>query len=137
MLELREIQQILKSNPGDPVFVEYAEQLRKENKLDEALQVCFRGLNSNPSCHAGRLLLARVFYQQGHLAFAIREISELVRSSKEISSLRKLLYALSPELGQLVAQEASVEGPKEDTIAEAEFEFEALDEIKANKPGRT
>ena len=125
---------ILFNDPGNPVFADYAEVLRKEGKLEEALQVCFRGLSRTPSCHLGRLVLARIFYQSSQLPFAIREIEQLCRELPELSSINRLLKALSPDSKLEVkaqGESAKSETP-EKTIAEAEFDFDMIAEMESN-----
>jgi hypothetical protein len=61
--------EMLKADPGNPLFASFAESLRQEGRHQEAMAVCFTGLSANPSCHGGRLVLARCFYERGELLF--------------------------------------------------------------------
>lgn len=131
----KEFKRLLDEDPGDPVFAEYAEILRGKKQLDEALFVCLAGLSKNPSFHRGRLVLARVFYQKDYLTFAVREVEQLVSELPTNQSLRKLLAALSPSSGSpsVEAVESEPEQSDESTLAEADFDFEILEEIEADE----
>lgn len=127
---------ILAANPGDPVFADYAEELRRSGKLDSALRICLQGLNANPDCHLGRLALAHIFYQQGYVSFATRELRELMHKCPELVSLQKLLQTLAPDqLIEAAAAEKAVEvsSEQDSTVAEAEFELGDLDLIKSDR----
>lgn len=135
-MQQSEYDKILAANPGDPRFAEYAEELRCAGELTAAQQVCFCGLNANPDCHLGRLALAQIFYQQGHIAFAVREIKDLLKRCPELVSLQKLLHTLEPDadLAQLQPNISSQGSPdNEATVAEVEFEFDDLDLIKSDR----
>ncbi len=128
--------EILQNDAGNPIFVDVAESYRSNGEMREALDVCLKGLSANPSCHLGRLVLARVFYERGDLPFAAREVRELCSQLPEIESLRRLFKSLAPD-GQhevpLSAQISSqpvpvkVEPSGNDTVAEAEFDLDEID----------
>ncbi len=111
----------LKEDPGDPLFADLAEELRRGGELIRAMEICLRGLSANPACHKGRLVLARVFYELRYLPFALREIEELCRALPHSRSLQRLREKLSPEVSGAEQQE--------ETVAEADFDFEDLELI--------
>lgn len=123
---------ILEEDSGDPVFAEYAEHLRREGRPLEALNVCLKGLSGNPSCHKGRLALARVFYEQEYFPFARRELEQLAQELPENQSLKRLLEKFSIEAAAAESKKGfkgSQGGMSEDdsVVAEADFDFECLD----------
>lgn len=116
-----QIRGILGADPGNAVFVDFADALRDSGRSDEALKVCLSGLNANPSNHSGRLLLARIFFELGNLTFAVREIKELCVALPECKSLKRLLELLAPGEG------AESDSGEEEMVAETEFDFEEID----------
>lgn len=131
-------EKILEDDPGNPAFADYADLLRREGDLTRAIEMCLRGLSHNPSHDLGRLVLARLFYERGWTPFAIREVEELCRRHPSNAGLTRLIKAIRPE-GELpeaaVAQAAP--GSSEETIAEADFDFEELDLIEEDKKDRS
>lgn len=156
-----EVETQLAQDPGNPVFAEYADQLRKEGQYSEALEVCYRGLSANPSVHRGRLVLARVYYEKLYWPFAIREVQQLQKELPHSETLKRLLTALAPEEGTLIVtekpnsadelvshstrerggrddyhdsfEEAAVIEDNELTVAEAEFEIDDFDLLEDDK----
>ena len=118
----------LKSDPGNPGFVDFAALLVKQERFLEAVDVCLAGLSSNPACHAGRLMLARVLYRMKYFPFAVRELVTLCADFPESEALRRLLEKLSA--GTVVAQPAP---GAESTVAEAEFDFEGIEALEEEK----
>ena len=118
--------EILENDPGNPVFLEYAESLRSEGRLTEALIVCLSGLSKNFSLHRGRLLLARLFFEQGFYPFAAREISYLARYFPSNTAIQKLHQKLS--FAALAADDGSDSvQPQTDIVAEADFDVEDIE----------
>ena len=123
----------LEADPGDPIFAAHANSLREEGALDKALFVCLAGLSSNPACHQGRLVLARIFYEQGFHPFALREVERLHHDLPKNEAVRRLLEAISPDQvapeGAAEDRGKAEESADEATVAEAEFDFDVLEEM--------
>jgi predicted Zn-dependent protease len=113
---------ILEAEPGDPVFAEYAERLRASGRHGEAIEICLRGLSSNPSCHGGRLVLARTFYEKGYHPFAQREVEQLARDLPDSRTVQQLRARLCGG--------ASQNETREERVAEAEFDIDELELIE-------
>lgn len=125
-------QTFLNQDPGNPYFAEVAEDLRKQGQAPQAFRVCFSGLSANPHCHLGRLVLARLFYEQGSLPFALRELKTLAEELPDNKYIAKLLGKLTPgEISQPTEQ------PGESTIAEAEFDFDDIDLLEEEEGSKT
>ena len=116
----------LSSDPGSPVFVEFAEFLRGLRRHSEAIDVCLAGLSANPDAHRGRLMLARIYYECGFVPFAVRELQLLVGHFPQNRALAKLSERLSPAHG---AQNSSAESE----VAEAEFDIDAISLIAEDR----
>ena len=122
-----EINTRLEADPGDPVFADYAEFLRSQGEIDRAMHVCLTGVTSNPAVLEGRLVLARIYYEEGHFPFAVRELEYLKKEIPDNKAVNSLLERLSPEsLNKPQATVISSEST-ETTVAEGEFGFDELD----------
>ncbi len=125
----------LEEDPGNPVFVEFAQQLRSDGRLEDAAIVCLRGVSANPDEYRGRLLLANIFYQLECIPFALRELHLLQAHFPESTSLAKLLQKLDPSSGAAAEAMSSKEvkdskmGSEERTVAETEFDFDDLEAL--------
>ena len=124
-----EILATLADDPGDPLFVEYADFLRREEDYANALQVCLAGLSVNPGFHHGRLVLARIFFDQSFIPFAVRELELLHTALPNNSGVQKLLDRLAPGSASESAAETA-ETDAEDTVAETEFDFDEIELIE-------
>jgi len=120
MLDATECRAIIAKDPGNSLFPDFADFLRRRKEYDEALRVCLAGLSANPAQHLGRLILARLYYDLGFKIFAIREITELTRQFPESMTIRRLHEALSPEAVSSTAVSAEQE------IAEADIDLDDL-----------
>lgn len=122
-----EISLRLESDPGDPVFADYAEFLRSQGDYDRALHVCLSGITSNPAVLEGRLVLARIFYDEGYKSFAIRELEFLKKELPDNKALISLLEKVSPESLSQSSKHESINEEEGSTVAEGEFAFDELD----------
>jgi tetratricopeptide (TPR) repeat protein len=100
-------------------FYAEAEKLRSEGKFLESLRILLEGLSTEPQNSQARLLLSRVFYEQGFIPFAIRELEELLKTFPENGSIIKLHEKLA------IQRHSDADG-SHSTIAEGEFEVEDL-----------
>ena len=122
------IKEKLLQDPGNPVFAEFAEYLRRKRQITEALSVCLGGLSANPSCHSGRLVLARIYYSLSYIPFASRELETLLTNFPEDQSLRRLVLALNPTYAEIKSGQNGVSiGMGETLIAETAFDMGDLD----------
>ena len=128
-----EYRAILQYDPGNSVFVGFADLLRSEGSAEEAINVCLLGLTHNPGFHRGRLLLARLYYDKGYIPFAVREVETLVSAAPQNAALRKLLFKLSPTSE---TSDRKVSDTPVQTLAEAEFDIGELEMVEAEKAGK-
>jgi predicted Zn-dependent protease len=124
---------ILEQDPGNPIFIDYGEELRKNGRHSDALLVCLRGLNANPSALKGSLLLSRTYYEVGCTSFAVRELKDLLRKLPDNQVIRRLLTKLAPGLElsnpQAFGQQDDLlaQPDQGELLAETEFAFESLE----------
>ena len=124
---MNEKKKLIEEEPGDPAFADVAEEVRREGRLDEALRICLRGLSESPSCSKGRLVLARIFFDMRCMPFALREVEELCRMWPENKALTRLRGKLTPE--RIEAKDG------EETVAEADFEFDEIEMMSDDEGG--
>lgn len=122
----KEYRAALSTDPGSPVFVEFADYLRGLRRQSEAIDVCLAGLSANPDAHRGRLLLARVFYECGFIPFAVRELRHLRDHFSDNRALGKLIERLSPK-------QSGTESAQLSEVAEAEFDIDAISLIAEDR----
>jgi predicted Zn-dependent protease len=127
MKDETELRSVLENDPGDPAFAELAELLREQDRLLEAKEICFAGLSVNPGCNRGRLVLARIFWQQKQIPFCIRELEAIKQELPDNLAVAKLLARLSPAADAAFCKSSGL-GKEDGTIAEAEFD---LDDVEA------
>jgi predicted Zn-dependent protease len=130
-----ELRKELSSHPGSELFVQLAQLLISEERLNEALLVLLRGLSHAPSQNSGRLLLAQVYFELGFIPFAVEQIKTLITADPASETLRKLLIAIAPgEAGAILSRSdaaaASGQGleqtKQEQVLAEADFDVDDL-----------
>lgn len=141
---LQTLPQELQEDPGDPAFLDVAQNFKEEGEPLKAVAVCLRGLSANPSFHLGRLLLARLYVELECFPFALDELERIHEDMPHVDSLSRLIERLSPgasevsedtyegaeesleeELGTQPERKSSKK--EEETLAETDFDFEELD----------
>ena len=129
-ITIEDLEKAVAKNAGAPEFVTLAEVRRSEGDLKNAAHVCFAGLSADPGNHQGRLLLARVLFELEYLPFAVKELVDLKNAHPDSKALERLLEKLAPD--QLVNQ-SSPDSIGEEVIAEADFEFDILEELEEDE----
>lgn len=86
----KELTKIISDNPTAEEFLEYARSLSAQGKATEAREVLIRGLNRHQENAPARLLLAKLYYDEGLGEFCVRELVELKK------------YCNAPALGKLL-----------------------------------
>jgi len=81
----------LKNDPNSRVFLRLAEELRKADRLDEAILTCRQGLETHPDYLPAEVCLARALYSKGELDEAeviFRDVN--TRNADNVHALRGL-----------------------------------------------
>ncbi len=120
----QDLEQILKNEPGDPRFVEFAQQLFVQGQNLRSIEVCLAGLSANPAAHEGRLLLAQIYFSCGYYPFATRELLELHRALPDNQTIVRLLEKLSPG-----STAGSSTQDSSETLAESDFDLDVLESL--------
>lgn len=95
-----ELRRKLEKDPGSRLFAQFAEELRKEGRHDEAIAVARKGLESNPNYPSARLTLARSLHDSGRPAEARPELEQVMKASPDNILAGRLLGEVLEELGQ-------------------------------------
>ncbi|NBV50981.1 tetratricopeptide repeat protein [bacterium] len=85
--QLRRLQQ----DPGSRVFAPLAESYRRLGRLEEAIEICQRGLEHHPDFHGGRVALAKCYIDKHRFEDAQRELERVVHLAPENLLAQKLL----------------------------------------------
>lgn len=83
---IQELKTLLAEKPLAREFLELARLLSESqaNRI-EARDVLFKGINHHPNHFVARLLLAKLFFEDGMFAFSARELAELWLLNKSIT----------------------------------------------------
>lgn len=85
--QLRRLQQ----DPTSRVFAPLAESYRRLGRVDEAIEICQRGLEHHPDFHGGRVALAKCFLDKTRYQDAQTELEKVVQLAPENLLAQKLL----------------------------------------------
>jgi len=81
-------------NESSIVFVPLAQICREQGLLDQAREICERGLEKHPSSVSGRLMLARIYFDQDHMAEArstvVRVLDEFPGQQEAMTLLARI-----------------------------------------------
>lgn len=73
----------LEREPASRLFAQLAEELRKEGELEEAIQVCRRGLERHPSYPSAHMTLGRALLDTGDLEAARAEFEAALKGAPD------------------------------------------------------
>ena len=137
-MDSNDIEKRLASDPGDPVFVLVAKALVEQGEIFQSYEILLAGLSSNPDCHEGRLVLAKLYFEQDFLPFCVKELRYIAEKLPNNKSVRRLLGKfgsdsnsldnLSEKVDDLKASDSSdTLSGSEETVAEMELGFDDID----------
>lgn len=81
----------LQEDPTSRVFAPLAESYRRLGRIDEAIEICQRGLEHHPDFHGGRVALAKCFLDKHRYEDAQKELERVVHLAPENLLAQKLL----------------------------------------------
>src|SRR5690242_7221233 len=76
--EITELKKKLEENPDSLAFAPLADAYRKQGNLEEALQICRKGLERHPNNTSGRVVLGRDYREQGKADAAVSEFKKVL-----------------------------------------------------------
>src|SRR5512136_185500 len=71
-------------DPASDAFISLSEAYLKQGRFMEAMVVCQKGITSKPDNLDGRLLLARIYSEQGKLPKALEEVTALLTDKPKL-----------------------------------------------------
>ena len=104
-----ELRRKIEKDPGSRLFAQFAEELRKEGRHEEAINVARKGLEKNPNYPSARLTLARSLQDSGRPGEARPELELVVKASPDNILAGRLLGEVLEELGQFPEAIAQLE----------------------------
>ena len=105
--------------------------LVSQGKYREAEDIIMHRLNENPGDVRARVLLARILYERGFAAFAVRELREALSEAPDNKYIKNLIERLSPGSTKNSIDtnppEKQRQGEGLKTVAEVEFDLDDID----------
>lgn len=111
MAEIEELKKKLQQNPDSLIFVPLADAYRRAGMLDEAIEICKKGLEKHQSYTSARVVLGRIYTEKNMIDEAIEELKRveavdvdniMVHSMLGNAYLKKKRYAEAIEQFQKV-----------------------------------
>ena len=100
---ISDLRKKIEKDPGSRLFAQLAEELRKEGRLEEAIQVAYEGLAKHPAYPSARLTLARALLDSGRASEARPELEQIVKAAPDNILAGRLLGEALDALGDLPA----------------------------------
>ena len=101
---MKDPEEVLKENPGSVIFARYAEELARNGKIDEAIEVLSKGINANPDYAAGYSVLAEINTNQELHEAAIEHLKKSLslnpQAPRDIFNLGKYFIDNQPEIAK-------------------------------------
>lgn len=82
--DLAELEMAFAKDPSSPAFLALSSAYLQQGRFMEAMVVCKKGIKSQPDNVEGRLLLARVYAEQGKVPKAIEEVKGLLEQKPDL-----------------------------------------------------
>jgi tetratricopeptide (TPR) repeat protein len=88
----------LEKEPNSLIFLQLAEEYRKESYYDDALFVCQEGLKRHPNYWSARVALGRIHKEMGHSDLAKAELEKVIKAVPDNLLANKLLGDIYMEM---------------------------------------
>ncbi|MCI0443887.1 hypothetical protein L0152_11835, partial [bacterium] len=88
----------LEKEPNSLIFLQLAEEYRKESYYDDALFICAEGLRRHPNYWSARVALGRIHKEMGHSDLAREELEKVIQAVPDNLLANKLLGDIYMEL---------------------------------------
>ncbi len=96
---IKRLKERLRQNRDSKVFLSLAEELRKQDRMDEAIAVLIDGIKRHPDFIAARLTLGRWYLLSNMLSEAKKEYTKVIKQSPDNIFARKGLDEINKRLG--------------------------------------
>lgn len=98
---IKKLRERLNQHPGSKLFLSLAEELRKLDLGDEAVELLIEGLGKNPDFLAARLTLGRWYLRDNKFAEALEQFSSVLEIAPGNNFARKGLAEANRALGNI------------------------------------
>lgn len=96
---IKRLKERLRQNRDSKVFLSLAEELRKKDRMDEAIAVLIDGIKRHPEFLAARLTLGRWYLFNEMFSEAQKQYSEVIKQSPDNIFARRGLDEINKRLG--------------------------------------
>ncbi len=119
---IKRLKERLRQNPDSKVFLSLAEELRKKDRMDEAIAVLIDGIKRHPDFIAARLALGRWYLFNDMLSEAQKEYSEVIKQSPNNIFARRGLDEINKRLGIITEDRGQkVEDRQQESIVSSQL----------------
>jgi|ERR1035437_4101144 tetratricopeptide (TPR) repeat protein len=91
MAEVEELKKKLAQNPDSLIFVPLADAYRKAGQLQEAIDVCKKGLEKHPAYMSARVVLGRIYGEKNMLEEAVVELQKVEKADVDNIMVHSML----------------------------------------------
>lgn len=88
---IEKLQKKLEKEPNPLIFLQLAEEYRKESHYDDALRVCRDGLKRHPNYWSMRVAVGRIYSEMGDLDKAREELEKVIKAVPDNLLANKIL----------------------------------------------
>ncbi len=92
--EIIELKKKLEENPDSLVFAPLADAYRRDGGLEEAFNICKKGLEKHPNYTSARVVLGRIYQEQEKIEQAASEFKKVLETDPENLMAHSLLGAI-------------------------------------------
>lgn len=128
---MKDPEEVLKDNPGSVIFARYGDELARDGKIEEALEVLNKGIEANPYYAAGYSVLAEIYSKQESNEKSAELLEKALslepQSPRDMFNLGKYLTTDQPDTAKVFLwaanryepDDAEVQGVFEETVVQA------------------
>ncbi len=104
--DLEKLFEKLDKEPGSLVFAPLADSCRKAGRLEEALEICVKGVSEHPDYTSGHVVLGKCYYDNSEIAKASETFQKVLNlDENNLVALKYLGMILAEEGNELAAME--------------------------------
>ncbi len=131
-LYIKRLKERLRQKPDSKVFLSFAEELRKKDRIEDAITVLIDGVKKNPDFIAARLTLARWYLSSDMSSEAKKEFSEIIERTPDNIFARRGLKEAYRRLGEPIAAKEAVVSQLSTFLEAVKLHFSPEPEVFSN-----
>lgn len=97
---IEKLQKKLEKEPNPLIFLQLAEEYRKESLYEDALKVCHDGLKRHPNYWSIRVVVGRIYHEMGDLDKSREELEKVIKAVPDNLLANKLLGDIYVDQGR-------------------------------------